>query len=176
MQPQAIHVLLLVVCAIATITDLRSTTIPNRLTLPVIALAPLAHLVLGGAGALAVSLLGIVICGATPAFMFTKGAIGGGDVKLLAAVGAVAGPSLGLEVQLLSFCVAMLFAFGRLAWEGKLLRMLKSSLWLILNVFLPSRLRRSVPVESMTSMRFGGAALAGATLAVAGQLLPLGLV
>jgi prepilin peptidase CpaA len=176
MQPIAVYSLLLIVCAIATITDLRSTTIPNKLTLPVIVLAPLAHFAFGGAGAFAVSLIGLSLCGAVPAFMFLKGAIGGGDVKLLAAIGAVAGPGLGLEVQLLAFCVAALFAFGSLAWQGSLLSMLRNSMWMALNVLLPAKHRRDIPVESMTSMRFGGAALAGALLAVAGRVMPFGLV
>jgi len=164
------------VCTVATFTDLRSATIPNRLTLPVIGLAPLLHLAFGGVDALVVSLLGLALCAAVPAFMFVKRAIGGGDVKLLAAIGALAGPGLGLEIQLLAFTTAALFAFGRLAWDGKLLGMLRNCLWVILNVFLPKRHRREIPAESMTSMRFGGAALAGALLAVAGRLLPMGLV
>jgi Flp pilus assembly protein protease CpaA len=47
-----------------------------------------------------------VACGAVPLLLFRLKAIGGGDVKLLATVGAQLGPLLGLELSFAAFVVA----------------------------------------------------------------------
>ncbi len=69
--------------------------------------------------------------------MYRAGAIGGGDVKLLGAVGALLRPMTGIETEMYSFIVAALYAPVRLAYEGKLLRTLGNSLLLVRNVFVP---------------------------------------
>lgn len=93
---------LLLVGAAAAI-DHRTGFIPNRLTvtgmLVGIALAVLGGGPLGGllavAGALAVALV--------PLLLFHFGAMGGGDVKLFAALGALLGAAAALETELVSF-------------------------------------------------------------------------
>jgi prepilin peptidase CpaA len=58
---------------------------------------------LGRAGSAA---LGFVACGAVPLLLFRLNALGGGDVKLLATIGAQLGPTLGLELSFAAFLVA----------------------------------------------------------------------
>jgi prepilin peptidase CpaA len=89
--------LLALLCVVAGITDWRAQKIYNWLTYPAI----LAGLVLwmavgaiaeGGSGALSglVTAFVVMLVAAVPAvLLFSLGAIGGGDVKLLAAVGAI---------------------------------------------------------------------------------------
>jgi prepilin peptidase CpaA len=113
--------LLLVLCTIAAITDLRRGLIPNWLTLPPLLLAPPALALVHGPGALAASLLGALLCGIVPLLLFLRGGMGGGDVKLLAAAGAIAGPGVGLELQLSAYLAAMLHALCMLSWRGQLL-------------------------------------------------------
>jgi prepilin peptidase CpaA len=88
--------------AVAASTDLRSRTIPNALTYPALgigfALACVPELGIGLANALAGCL-----AGALPALLlFCTGRLGGGDLKLLAAVGTLLGLTATLEVLYLS--------------------------------------------------------------------------
>lgn len=169
-------IILLPIALVAALSDGRTGRIPNWLTLPPLAAAPLAYLLLQGPGALGASILGAVCCGAVPFFLFTRGAIGGGDVKLFAAIGAVAGARLGIEVELLSLGLAAGHAFARLAWEGKLVRTLLNSFWIAVNVVLPRRRRRDIPPELMSTVRMGGAVLAATLLAVADGISVPGLM
>jgi prepilin peptidase CpaA len=111
---------LLLLGGVAAITDARSGTIPNCLTLPPLLLAPLAQGIALGPGALGASIAGMLICGAVPLVLFLRGGMGGGDVKLLAAIGAVAGMRVGLEVQLVSLLLSGLFALCLLTHRGEL--------------------------------------------------------
>jgi prepilin peptidase CpaA len=105
---------------VAALTDARNGTIPNWLTLPTLALAPLAHALQSGPGALAWSLASAAVCGLVPLLLFRAGAMGGGDVKLFAAAGALAGMHAGLALQLLSYVLAASGAACRLAYRGEL--------------------------------------------------------
>ncbi len=83
--------------------------------------------------------------------------IGGGDVKLFAAFGALLGPMKGLEIEFGAFVVLAAFALVRLAYAGELLRVLTNTAFLLVNPLLPSRSRR-VPIrESLTEIRMGPA-------------------
>src|SRR5262245_17655393 len=100
------HLTMIAIAAVAAVIDHRTGLIPNWLTLPVLAIAPLFGLVVSPHHALA-ALVGIGLCGLCPYLMFRMRALGGGDVKLLAALGGLGGATLGLETQLYSFVVAM---------------------------------------------------------------------
>lgn len=126
-----ITALVLSATALAALIDARGGTIPNRLTLPLLAAAPLAHGLLDGPGALLSSLLGLLACGSIPLLLFTLQGMGGGDVKLLAALGAMAGPATGMQLQCAGFLVAGAFAVVHLIARGGLLAGLGRSLRLL---------------------------------------------
>jgi prepilin peptidase CpaA len=149
--------LIVVVALIAMITDLRKGVIPNWLTLPLLAFAPLYFGIAAGVGGLGSSILGLCVCGLIPFLLFTRRAIGGGDVKLFAAIGAMAGVRSGIETELLSMIVVAIYSLGRLAWDGTLTRTLTNSIWLLLNCVLPRARRRQIRPELMASVRMGGA-------------------
>jgi prepilin peptidase CpaA len=156
----AVAIAVVLVCFVAAWTDARSGKIPNLLTLPAAAVAVLVHGAVGGLAGFGMSLLGAVISGAVPYALHrsTRGrAIGGGDVKLFAALGAIGGPMLGLEIELSSFLLLGVFAMARLAFRGQLLGVFINALRLLVNPLLPTRLRRSVPQEALTEMRLGPA-------------------
>jgi prepilin peptidase CpaA len=116
---------LLTMAAAAAITDARTGRIPNWLTLPVVALAPVVHGVTGGIEGFVLSLVGMILCGLPPLVVYRRGGMGGGDVKLFAALGATAGATRGLEVQTLAYCIAALVvivACARRRELGPLLR------------------------------------------------------
>jgi len=111
---------LLALTAVAAVTDSRTGLIPNWLTLPALALAPALQLAHGGSDALVHSLCGIAACAVIPLVLFRLGAMGGGDVKLLGAIGGLLGPLAGLELQLLAYNVLVLFACVVLACRRQL--------------------------------------------------------
>lgn len=156
--------------AAAAITDWRDGTIPNWLTLPPLVVAPVAYFIVGGLSAALAALLGALVCGAGPYILFRRDAIGGGDVKLLAAVGAVAGVAIGLEGQLFGFILAALWALAVTAARGGLLRLLGNALFLAVNPILPRRWRRDIVPQEMTSLRLGGFILAGVCLSIGVRL------
>lgn len=159
-----------VISAIAAATDLRTGEIPNWLTLGTLLLAPIAHIIVAlmghanGHGALiegGSSLLGAAACSVVPAVLYRQDAIGGGDVKLLAAMGALLQPRMGLEAEMYSFFAAGLVAPAFLAYEGKLFRTLKNTVLLAVNPLLPKKKRRPVEPALLTWFRFGPAIFLG---------------
>ncbi|HEX4354307.1 MAG TPA: A24 family peptidase [Polyangiales bacterium] len=159
------YVVMLAIATIASITDLRSGLIPNRLTLPALAIAPLLEAALFGWRGFIGALLGILICGLVPLIFHRLGAMGGGDVKLFAVLGALGGPSMGLEIELLALSLAFFWGLLLLAHRGQLWRSLGTSGRLMFNVLLPESRRRSIPRE-LTSLRIGAAILAATALAI----------
>lgn len=154
------------IAAVAAVTDWRTGQIPNWLTLPVVAGAPAVYYVAYGPAGAVASALGILACGIVPYLMFRRDAIGGGDVKLFAALGAVGGVQLGLEAELLGLGAASLLALAMMAWRGALGRTLRTAARVAANPVLPRRLRADVPAELMTSMRLGTPVLIGTIAAV----------
>jgi prepilin peptidase CpaA len=162
-----IPIAMLLVAAAAAATDARTGLIPNGLTLPPLFAALLLHLIFQGAGGLLFSLAGALVTGLIPYLLFRAGSMGGGDVKLLAALGAIAGPRVGLEVELLGMVVAAAYAIVVLAYRGGLGRTLLGSLWLVLNVFLPADRRRTISPAEMTPLRLGIPLFLGTVASVA---------
>lgn len=113
-------VILLTVAVICAITDLWKGKIYNAVTYPAMALGVVLALVQHGAPGIFFALGGFAV-GFFPAFvLFALGGMGGGDVKLLGAIGAVAGAIAATETLILAFLVGGLFALGQLAWHGRL--------------------------------------------------------
>jgi prepilin peptidase CpaA len=112
-------ILAVAVTATAAVTDLRTSRIPNALTYPAIALGLALGLWPGaepGTGARAVGML----LGFLPAWAFflVRG-IGGGDVKLLAAVGALVGAPAIVAVWVHGAVFGAVLALGVLVAGGR---------------------------------------------------------
>jgi prepilin peptidase CpaA len=158
--------LMIAVAATAAATDARSGLIPNWITLPPLLAALVLHFITQGAGGLALSLAGALVCGLVPYLLFRQGTMGGGDVKLLAALGALGGPEVGLEIELIGMTLAALYALAVLAWRGGLARTLLSSLWIVANVFLPASKRREIKQTELVALRLGVPLLLGTVASV----------
>jgi prepilin peptidase CpaA len=111
----------------AAVGDFRRLVIPNWLVLALCALWPL-HIATTGAVALATVPISIFVAAAVlaaGAFLFARGLVGGGDVKLLAAASLWAGPSGVLRLLLMTalcggaLALAFLAALGRLSDAGR---------------------------------------------------------
>jgi prepilin peptidase CpaA len=156
--------------------DWRTGHIPNRLTLLGLTAAILGHFVHGtmtGGFGVGVEQAGFAIggalgCALVPMFMHKKGAMGGGDVKLFAALGAALHPLAGLEAETYAFVAAMLIFPAKLAWEGTLLRTLANTVSLVVNPLRKKSARKAMPKEMVTWFRLGPAVFLGtaATLLV----------
>ncbi len=150
-----------VVAALGGAHDAYDGRIPNWLTLGALALALLTRGLGEGAAGLLLTTIGVVVSAIVPLVMHRSGGLGGGDVKLFCALGAWLGPSRGLEAQLFAFVALALWALALLAVRGRLLSVLKSTLWLAIGWALPPRWRRPLPRALLTSMRFGPAIAIG---------------
>lgn len=161
--------LALLTSGVAAIIDWRRGEIPNWLTLGTFVAAVIARVGTGALrGGLAVAaeqggwaLGGALACAIVPFAFWMKGAFGGGDVKMLAALGAALLPMQGIAVEFYALIAAALLAPVRLAWDGTLLKVFGNTVALVFNPLLPKTMRRNLDPEMLTSVRFGPAIFAG---------------
>src|SRR5262249_2157338 len=143
-----------VVAAVAAWIDWRTGHIPDWVSLPPLA-AFAAHALVAGVTdgwgeaipAAGFSILGAALCAVVPLGLMRVGAIGGGDVKLLAAIGALLQWRIGIEAEFYAFVAGAIIAPARLAYEGKLLKVLGNSLALVVNPFRPKERRHEITPE-----------------------------
>lgn len=104
--------------AVATWTDIRRQMIYNWTIYPAILVGIAANVVFRDDG-LQDSLTGLAVCGflAVACFVFMPD-LGGGDVKLIAALGAGLGFRDGFEAMLWTFVIGMTMAIGLLIWQN----------------------------------------------------------
>jgi prepilin peptidase CpaA len=108
----AIEVILAATVLIAAITDLLHSRVPNWLTLPVTVLALCLHFADAGTQGLLFSLGGWVAGFALLIGFYALGGTGAGDVKLLAAVGALSGTSRVFSIFLYTALFGGVYALG----------------------------------------------------------------
>lgn len=118
---------LLVCLGLAAVIDVRSRRIPNWLTFGLI-LAGLSRAIVAGGGAgLAHAATGM-LAGAAPALvLFSLGALGGGDVKLLAGIGAWVGGPAALAVFALQCVIGLIFVFFCALRQGRTIALLRNT-------------------------------------------------
>jgi len=104
----------------AVITDIRHRRIPNILTLPFWFIGIAAHGVLDGVPGLKEAGLGWLILFAMTLPFWLLGWMGAGDVKLMAAVGALVGADLALDVLLGTVLAGLVLGVIQLARHGLL--------------------------------------------------------
>lgn len=158
----------LILAAVAAVADWRTGEISNWITLPPVAVSPVLYGVFLGSHYALLSAASLFLCAFLPYGLFRQGAMGGGDVKLFAALGAVTGFDLkaGIEIQLIAFTIGMALAVGVLAWRGQLLATLASVFRsMLIRLGLRTRLSQSEP-RLLTPIRMGGAILMGTIVVV----------
>jgi prepilin peptidase CpaA len=120
LQPADFLLTAALVATAAAVMDLRTRRIPNRFTGPAFLAALLLHLAADGMHGMAVAAAAGLAAGAVFLFFFLAGGMGGGDVKLIAAVCAMAGPVNTVQVLLATafsggvLALALAIARGRL--------------------------------------------------------------
>jgi prepilin peptidase CpaA len=153
------------VCLVGAVSDYRTGHIPNWLTFGTLVLGTgvqilLSHRAYPNLSVLlfvVTSLAGVILTGLVPLLLWKKNALGGGDLKLLVAMGALLGPLLGMQVQLYAFLFALVIAPAKLAYEGKLIGTIKNAGAMIANPFRAKGRRVELPPAALTEYRFGPA-------------------
>lgn len=142
----------LAIAAIATWTDVRSRRIPNLLTGPALLLGLIVHWLVGGLPGLGQSALGALVAGGLMLPGWLLRWKGGGDVKLVAAVGAWFAWPLALLVALLSLVAGGVVA---LVWAVRH-KVLRQSLWgaSFMGAWLLSGAKRAAPPPASGGVRF----------------------
>ena len=110
----------LVVATAAAAIDLRARRIPNWLTYSGIVAALAARPVLAGWPALVDGVLGMLAAGGIFYLIFLMGGMGGGDVKLMAAVGAWVGTAQAVNVLLTTAIAGGVLAIGYLVFNRRI--------------------------------------------------------
>ena len=114
-----ITVVLIAVFA-ATLTDLRAFRISNLLTLPLVVTGLMYHGYMSGMEGLTVSMGGIIFGFLSLFAFFLLGGMGGGDVKLMAGIGAWLGWPLTFLVFIAAALAAGLYALFLILANGQL--------------------------------------------------------
>lgn len=114
----------LALLATASVTDLLDSRVPNRLTLPVVPAALILNGWAGGPIRLGGSVLGLLVGLALLLPIYALGGIGGGDVKLMAALGCLRGVPFILWTSLGSILAGGILSLALLAYHGRLGRSL----------------------------------------------------
>ena len=145
--------------------DLRTGRIPNLLTGPAAGLAILLSLMHGVEQSVTSALLGLVLGGALMLPGYIWGGTGGGDVKLLAAVGAFLGPGLVARTFLYSAVAGGVLAIGVALSRGRRGTTVRDAACLVV---APVSARQNLDADPARRFAYGPAIAAGTMLAVLG--------
>jgi prepilin peptidase CpaA len=118
----------------AAVQDVRTRRIRNWLTLSLAGSGLLASLVPHGGVGPSQALLGLLVGFAVPFVLFALGALGGGDVKLLAGIGAWMGPADVFAVFVVAAIVGLVIVLIQCTAQGKLFALFRNSAVLTMNL------------------------------------------
>jgi len=124
LPPPAIRIFLEVLVILAAIWDIRTRRIPNWLTLSGVVLGVALNTFLFEINGLWFSLKGLGVAFAVYFVLYLLHAMGAGDVKLMAAVGAAAGPGNWIGILVLTSVAGALVGLLLVAFKGRLRRTL----------------------------------------------------
>lgn len=143
------------------VTDLAYKKIYNFITLPAIVLGLLGNSVFGGWGGLKLSLIGLLIGAGVFFLIFIFGGMGGGDVKLMAAIGALMGYPFIVRAVFYSILVGGLMAIIMMIWKGALWSSFKNIFRSLYTSLVPGLERVPLKPESSLPVPYGMAIVLG---------------
>jgi len=108
----AVMLILWLVLTVAVITDLRCSRIPNWLTFPAMLAGITAHSWSSGVEGAVFATVGLTVGLGVFLVLYLTGSVGGGDVKLLAAVGTLVGPYGALVSGIFAMVIGGAYAVG----------------------------------------------------------------
>jgi prepilin peptidase CpaA len=113
-----VSVAIILFTSVAVVTDLKSRQIPNWLTVSSFALALIFHLFTGGWSGLLLSIGGFATGFGILLVLWLIGGGGGGDVKLMGAIGAWVGPVPTVMIFVGSTVCAVVCMFALVIWQA----------------------------------------------------------
>ena len=153
-------IILLLLLGICGITDIRHKRIPNVATIPAIFLGLILNIFLGHVG-IKGSLVGFVFGFGVFYVLFLIGGMGGGDVKLVAAIGALKGWPFIYNAVLYSAVIGGVMAISFTIWKGRTRRTL-GNMWRLIYTMLHPALKTEKPDESTSdTIPYGVAIILG---------------
>jgi Flp pilus assembly protein protease CpaA len=178
----------LVMTLLAAVFDWRRGVIPPWVSLSLLPVAPILHAIAlsrshgpyGLSGALwggALSIIGALLCALVPYILFRLGLIGGGDVKVLASLGALLGPHWALPAEFYALVLAAVFASTRLAYQGRLFSTLGASALALVDPLVSSlgrSPRRTAPDALWEDMRLSPFVFLGTVASLVGSSFTAG--
>jgi prepilin peptidase CpaA len=152
----------------AAITDLRFQKIPNWLTLSAILSGISINAVTNGFNGFLLSTTGVLLGVALLILFYFLGGMGGGDVKLMGAVGAFLGPKGVVIAFVATALVGGAYAFILLASHGQLSKSLKRYSLILKIYFLTRKVLYVSPseAEKKPRLRYGIAIALGTIISV----------
>jgi len=157
-------VILLLVTAVCAITDARWGKVYNVITYPA-ALAGLGLSFYVAPPTPLMSVLGLLVGLAFFGFVRKISGMGAGDVKLMAAVGALKGLPFLLYATFYILCAASVTALILIAWQGRLVPVLKWVAQTLVSAVSPKYSRQNINHE-MTPMPFAPAIFIGSAFSI----------
>ena len=159
------NVLLIILICVCFMTDVLWRKIYNVVLLPVAGLALALHFMEGGLTRLGFSLFGFAAGLCILIIPFLLGGMGGGDVKLLAVIGALKGATFALVTSIYMALLGGLIALAILLFQRGAWNKIKKAAYFMgglrLGIILPLGLSRS----SLSASYPYGIAIAGGALA-----------
>jgi prepilin peptidase CpaA len=159
--PEAAHIALAATTALAAFTDIRAREIPNWLSAAGIVAGIAIHVSYSGLSGLGYSLLGFGLALLIYVPLFAIRAMGGGDVKLMAAVGAIAGAKNWFNIFLLTCLASGAIAVCFLLWRGGLGKAFRNAGFIVGEVAsgrAPHKSRPDLSVDSPSAITLPHAA------------------
>lgn len=141
--------LALIVSGLACIWDVREGVIPNWLSYLGLFIAILFS-ILDLNRTFSITLIGFLIGFSIPFLLFLMGRLGGGDVKLLAALGAALGFPVIVDLLLWTCVFGFLVGIAIVVLAGKLKELVMDCLELVFVTFLTRSGRSSAPVKGLS--------------------------
>lgn len=144
---------LLIALTVAAVIDARTRRIPNWLTFSLLAAGLCRAMVFGRSGGVGHSLLGILVGGGIPLILFLISAVGGGDVKLLAGVGAWLGAGPVFAIFLVEKVVGLIVVLVQAWSQRKTKQLFRNSALIAANFACAGELGMQNAVDSGKSFR-----------------------
>ncbi len=154
--PLLLSALMLIVVLTAAAFDVRHRKIPNWLSVSGLFAALASHLILGGLPGLGASLGGFAAAFTLYFVLYILHAVGAGDVKIMAAVGAIAGIGWWFLILILTFLTGAILGIALAISKGRLRTTLWNTAYLgreLISFRLPWLTRKELDVKNPATLR-----------------------
>jgi prepilin peptidase CpaA len=150
-----VHIILLsVFILICFYTDIKSSRIPNAVTVSGTVIGLLYHLFTNGLEGILSSVIGLIIGFSIFFVLYLFGGVGAGDVKLFAAIGALTGTEFVLYTMMYSILYAGFIGLGILLFKKEFYQRIKNAFFFLFNLLLLRKRELVTDYKKMISYRF----------------------